>query len=101
MQRGSEIDLDVESAGNAALIMSITRHKYWRATIDGNAVPPYAANVAFQGLTIPAGRHHIALRYRNPLIVICGVISLLTAAALIALAAGALRNKEWPSPSPH
>jgi len=99
--RGSDTDLDVESAGNAALIISITRHKYWRATIDGNAAPLYAANVAFQGLTIPAGRHHVALRYRNPLIVVCGAISLLTAALLIAVAAGALRNKEWPSPSPH
>jgi hypothetical protein len=101
VERGNAIDLDVESAGSAALIMSITRHKYWRATIDGTPASLYAANVAFQGLTIPRGRHHVALRYRNPLIVICGIVSLLTAAALIFVAAGGLRSKESPSPSPH
>jgi hypothetical protein len=101
-QRGGAVDLDVESVGNAALIMSITRHKYWRATIDGTPASLYAANVAFQGLTIPRGTHHVSLRYRNPLIVICGIVSVLAAAALAVIAvAGGLRSKEWPSPSPH
>jgi hypothetical protein len=100
-EHGNAIDLDVESAGNAALIMSITRHKYWRATIDGTPTSLYTANVAFQGLTIPRGRHHVTLRYRNPLIVICGIISLLSAAALISVAAGGFRSKGSPSPSPH
>lgn len=100
-ERGNAIDIDVESAGRAALIMSITRHKYWQATIDGTPASLYAANVAFQGLTIPRGRHHVTLRYRNPLIVICGIISLLSAAALISVAAGGLRSKGLLSPSPH
>ncbi|MBV9068287.1 MAG: YfhO family protein [Acidobacteria bacterium] len=101
-EHGNAIDIDVESAGSAALIMSITRHKYWRATIDGAPASLYAANVAFQGLTIPRGRHHVSLRYRNPLIVICGIVSLLTVAALLVIAVGGgLRSKESPSLSPH
>jgi uncharacterized membrane protein YfhO len=101
-EHGNAIDLDVESAGSAALIMSITRHKYWRATIDGTPASLYAANVAFQGLTIPRGRHHVTLRYRNPLIGICGLVSLLTVAALLVIAvAGGFRSREWPSPWPH
>ena len=81
--------------------MSITRHKYWRATIDGMPASLYTANVAFQGLTIPRGRHHVTLRYRNPLIIICGIVSLLTVAALLVIAAaGALRSRARPPPSP-
>jgi hypothetical protein len=101
-QRGSAVDLDVESEGNAALIVSITRHKYWRAMIDGTPASLYAANVAFQGLTIPRGRHHVSLRYRNPLVMICGIISLLATAVLLVIAvAGGFRSREWPSPSLH
>ncbi|MGA8809253.1 MAG: YfhO family protein [Thermoanaerobaculia bacterium] len=101
-EHGNDIDIDVESAGSAALIMSITRHKYWSATIDGMPASLYAANIAFQGLTIPRGPHHVTLRYRNPLIVICGIVSLLTVAALLVIAvAGGLRSREWPPPSPH
>jgi hypothetical protein len=100
-EHGNAIDLDVESAGDAALIMSITRHKYWHATVDDNPATLFAANVAFQGLTIPRGTHHVALRYRNPVIVVCGIISLLTIAALLVIAAGgALRSRGSPSPSP-
>ena len=100
-EHGNGIDLDVESAGSAALIIAITRHKYWRATTDGNPAPLYAANVAFQAITIPRGAHHVSLRYRNPVIVICGIISLLTVAALLVIpVAGALRSRESPSPSP-
>lgn len=102
VERGNNIDIDVESAGSAVLIMSITRHKYWRATIDGTPASLYAANVAFQGLTIPRGRHHVTLRYCNPLIIISGIVSLLTLAVLLVIAAaGGLRSREWPSPSPH
>jgi hypothetical protein len=101
-EHGNGIDLDVEAASNAALIISITRHKYWRAAIDGNPAPLYAANVAFQAITIPRGAHHVSLRYRNPVIVICGMISLLTVAALLVIAvAGALHSRGLPSPSPH
>lgn len=96
-EHGGSVDLDVETAGDAALIISITRHKYWRAAIDGKPASLYAANVAFQGLTVPLGRHHVLLRYRNPLIAICGVISILTTAALLVIAvAGGLRNTGSP-----
>jgi hypothetical protein len=101
-EHGNAVDLDVESTGSAALIISVTRHKYWNATIDGTPATLYAANIAFQGLTIPRGTHHVSLRYRNPIIVICGVISLLTVAALLVIAVDAgLRSRGSPSPSLH
>jgi hypothetical protein len=96
-ERANTIDLDVESAGNAALNIAVTPHKYWSATIDGNAAQLHVANVGFQSLIVPRGRHHVAMRYRNPLVIWCGAISLLT---VLGLAAAALRSKGSPPPSP-
>jgi hypothetical protein len=75
--------IDVESAQNATLYMSVTPHKYWRVTIDGKQVRPQVANIAFQGVPVPAGRHVIEMRYRNPLFLTGGIISLLTLSALM------------------
>jgi len=71
-------DIDVEATGRSFLVATITRHKYWRATIDGQPVPLVPANIAYQGLVVPAGRHHIALRYWNPIVVLSAIVSALT-----------------------
>jgi hypothetical protein len=83
IERPNAIDLDVEAARNATLFIAITRHKYWKGILDGMPSPLHPSNIAFQAMEIPPGRHHVALHYRNPLIVIFGFISLLTAAALL------------------
>ncbi|MEA2235490.1 MAG: hypothetical protein QOC81_214 [Thermoanaerobaculia bacterium] len=89
------IDLDVVCEGDAPLVLSVTAHRYWRATIDGAPAQLISANVGFQAVTVPRGRHHVSLRYRNPLVVICGIVSLLSAAVLVFIAAGGgLRNRE-------
>ena len=71
-------DIDVEATGRSFLVATITRHKYWRAAIDGQPAPLLPANIAYQGLVVPAGHHHIALRYWNPLVAIGAVISALS-----------------------
>jgi hypothetical protein len=91
-ETASSVDADVAAAGRALLVIAITPHKYWRATIDGAPAPLVRANVGFQAVAVPAGRHHVALRYRNPLIVVCGIVSLIAALALSATAATALRR---------
>ncbi|MEA2338202.1 MAG: hypothetical protein QOE82_2209 [Thermoanaerobaculia bacterium] len=77
----NHIDADVVATGQAFLLLAITRHKYWSATIDGSPATLHPANVAFQGVVVAPGRHHLALRYWNPVIAVCGWISL---AALLA-----------------
>ena len=72
------VQLDVRAAGRAFLVMSVTGHKYWSATIDSQKVPIVPTNVAFQGVVVPPGNHTIVLRYRNPLIGISGAVTLLT-----------------------
>ena len=78
------IDLDVDANGKSLLTIAITRHKYWKGFIDGIPSTPMPANIAFQSFVLPPGKHHIALRYRNPLVMIFGVVSLLSAVALLA-----------------
>src|SRR5205814_4503709 len=65
-ETSSSASLDVETSVTAELIITITRHKYWRATIDGHPAQLQPANIAYQGLSVPAGRHRVELRYRNP-----------------------------------
>jgi hypothetical protein len=77
-------DIDVEANGKSTLTIAITRHKYWKGIVDGMPSPPRPANIAFQAFDVPPGRHHIALRYRNPIVMIFGVVSLLSALALLA-----------------
>ncbi len=78
------IDLDVEASGQALLVIAVTRHKYWTGIVDGMPSPLHPANGAFQCLVIQPGKHHIALRYRNPAVMIFGVVSLLSAVTLLA-----------------
>ncbi|HYK00446.1 MAG TPA: hypothetical protein VE974_01735 [Thermoanaerobaculia bacterium] len=74
--------IDVEAAGDAFLVMSVTPHKYWLVTIDGVEVPAIVANRGYQGVLVPRGRHVVEMRYHNPLIAAGGAISL---AALVAV----------------
>jgi hypothetical protein len=71
--------IEAETAGRAFLVISVTPHKYWRITIDGREAQAVITNVGYQGVVVPsAGRHVIEMRYRNPLFVTGGAISLVT-----------------------
>lgn len=71
-------EIDVEAAGRAFLVMSVTPHKYWRVTIDDEGTQALVTNVGYQGVIVPAGRHVVRMEYRNPLIAVGGLISVTT-----------------------
>lgn len=73
----------VEAHGRAFLVMSVTPHKYWRVTIDGNEVPAIVTNIGYQGVVVPPGRHVAEMRYRNPLVAAGAAISGITLLALL------------------
>jgi len=75
--------LEVESSGRALLVASVTPDKYWHATIDGKPAKLQVANVGYQALEVPAGKHTVELTYTNPLVIAGIAISL---AALLAIA---------------
>jgi Bacterial membrane protein YfhO len=79
--------LDVESfGGKGFLVMSVTPHKYWRITVDGKRVDTVSTNVGFQGIAVPAGRHRVEMRYRNPLAANGAKISIAAAVLLVGAA---------------
>ncbi|HET8796680.1 MAG TPA: hypothetical protein VFO89_03275, partial [Thermoanaerobaculia bacterium] len=86
--------IDVEARGRALLVMSVTPHKYWRITIDGAETQAMVTNLGYQSVVVPAGRHVVEMRYRNPLIAAGGAVS---AAALLGLLLFARRGAPRPA----
>jgi hypothetical protein len=78
--------IDADCPGRGYLVASITPHKYWRATIDGTPAALHATNLAFQGMVVEGGRHHIVMRYSNPLTIAFGIVSLLALTICIGVA---------------
>jgi len=97
-ERPSRVTLNVEAAGDALLVASITAHRYWRATIDGRPAAIYPVNIAFQGVRVVRGRHVVELRYHNPLILPCALISAAVLAAMVAMAVAPRRSREPIAP---
>jgi hypothetical protein len=77
--------LDVESAGQGFLVMSVTPHKYWTIRVDGSRVPAIVTNIGYQGIIVTPGRHRVEMEYRNELVRVGMLISLITAAVLIGI----------------
>lgn len=84
VEQPSSADLDVVSHGDGFLNISVTFHKYWHATIDGRPARLIPANLAYQGLYVPAGPHRVHLEYRNPMI---GFGAVMSGIALLVVAA--------------
>lgn len=81
----NHIRLGVWSSGRGFLVLSVTPHKYWRATMDGREIGPVSVNIGYQGFEIPPGEHVLEMRYRNPRVFAGIVISLATLTALVAI----------------
>ena len=77
--------LDIESSGQGFLVMSVTPHKYWNIRVDGTRVPAIVTNIAYQGIIVTPGRHHVEMEYRNELVRVGMLISILTGAVLIGI----------------
>ncbi|HSP35015.1 MAG TPA: hypothetical protein VLU46_11915, partial [Thermoanaerobaculia bacterium] len=93
-ERANGATIDVDAAANAPLFIVITRHKYWSATIDGREATLQPANIAYQSVVVPAGRHRVELRYRNPLVMPSGAVSgVAVAACLAAIVTAPIRRR--------
>lgn len=86
--------IEVEASGRSFLYMSVTPHKYWRAWIDGREVPLVTANVGYQGVVVPAGRHRVTMRYRNTVVV---AMAMLSAVSFVLFTLLALRRRRRPA----
>ncbi|HVR44198.1 MAG TPA: YfhO family protein [Thermoanaerobaculia bacterium] len=99
-ETANRTSIEVEAEGRAMLVLSVTPHKYWSATLGGERVPIRTVNVGFQGIEVPAGRHRIELRYANRLVQGAMAISAFSLLALVALAARGPKGSAPPAPVP-
>jgi hypothetical protein len=61
--RPDRIELETNAAGPAWLVAAESWAPDWRALVDGRAADLYPTNLAFQGLPLGAGQHHVTLEY--------------------------------------
>jgi len=79
------VDVTVTGPSPALLAVNQTWDDGWRATIDGRPSRLLRADISLSALVVPAGRHRIALTYRDPSLGISLGITLLGLIATAAL----------------
>ena len=55
----TRMTVDVSTANGGYVVLSEAQYPGWRARIDGAIVPVQKADVMFQGVAVPAGRHTV------------------------------------------
>jgi hypothetical protein len=101
---GPDAGADVDTPHAAWLVVRESWAPGWRATVDGRPTPVVRADVAFQAVRVPAGRHVVRLFYDPGMLDAGGIISSVALGCLIALALLALRptlgtRRREPAPS--
>jgi hypothetical protein len=59
------VDIEAEADAPALVVIAQTYYHNWRAEIDGQPARLLRANVAFQAVEMPAGKHRIRLDYHD------------------------------------
>ncbi|HXI12328.1 MAG TPA: hypothetical protein VNM92_06750 [Thermoanaerobaculia bacterium] len=72
----NEATIHVRAEEKSFLVMSVTPHKYWKATVDGRPAELHIANVGYQGLILSKGAHLVRMQYRNALVPIGVAVSI-------------------------
>ena len=72
------IEADVAADKAALIVLSQTYYHLWQPWIDGKLGHLLRANVAFQALEVPAGKHHIRFEYRDRNFILGLVLSVLS-----------------------
>jgi hypothetical protein len=73
------VEADTDSPVPTMAVLSQSFYHLWRASVDGRSVPLLRANLAFQAIQLPAGKHHIKLEYRDTNLMLGSLVSLLSA----------------------
>jgi len=71
-----KISVDAWAPEQTMLVVAQTYYPAWKAYVDGKPTRLWRANYAFQAVQVPAGRHHIELRYEDTLWSIGKLLSL-------------------------
>lgn len=60
-----ELALEVDASRGGLLFVSEVYHPNWHAYVDGRQVPVLRTDVAFRGVSVPAGQHRVRFVYRS------------------------------------
>ena len=63
----NEVIAEIEDGQGAWLVYADSFHPGWKATINGQAVPIYEANVAFKAVHLKQGKNIVRLVFRDGL----------------------------------
>jgi uncharacterized membrane protein YfhO len=74
----NRVDIEAEASEPSLVVVAQTYFHEWRAFVDGAPAQLLRANVAFQAVQIPAGKHQIKLIYEDHAFEIGAVISATT-----------------------
>jgi hypothetical protein len=98
-RRPGALQIRTRGESDAFLVLSEVFYPGWEATLDGRTTPILRADYTLRGIYVPAGEHHVSLRYRPRSFRIgAGVTGLF---ALFCLALAGWRRKEaWCSHTP-
>ncbi len=58
-----EVEGVVTANRPAAVVLKVSAHPRWRATVDGRSVPVHVVAPGFMAVDVPAGTHTVAFRY--------------------------------------
>ena len=94
-----EVALDVRADRPATVVILQAMAPGWVATIDGRPAAMNAADVLFQSVAVPTGRHAVELRYDPPPVRQGIVVSGLGVVALVVLVASGLTARARRRPS--
>jgi hypothetical protein len=92
--RSTRYQYQVISSGDCYLVVSHTWYPGWKATLDGQPVDLFHANLAFQAVYIPSGGGDVTLSYTprgTGISAIVSIVSVFLALSLIAF--GLFRNQ--------
>ena len=95
-----DLRIRVEAPGPRIVVVRTNHDRYWQATVDGRSVPLLRADFALLGVPVPAGRHEVRLRYRDPWIGRGLALSALAWALLVAAALSARWREARIRPEP-
>lgn len=77
------IKLETESEQPTMVVVAQSYYHRWQAYVDGNRVPLWRANYAFQALEVPKGRHQVIVVYKDTAFRIGAVISAMAVAGCL------------------
>ncbi len=83
--RDEYVEIHTNASGRRLLVLSDLDYPGWKATVDGASVPIHRVNVAFRGVTVPAGRHVVRFAYEPMSFCVGAGLSALAALTVIGL----------------